>query len=83
MQGDEVGPLQQVVQFQQLDVELSGPLGGHERVIGHQLHAEGHGPLGNQRADAAQADHAQGLSANSTPFHWLRSHRPCRSAAHA
>ena len=47
--------------LEQLDVDLAGPLGGHERVVGDHLHAEGERPLGDELADAAEADDAERL----------------------
>lgn len=61
--GDEVGDLQQLVQRQHLDAHLGGARGLHVGVVGHDLHAEGRHPLGDQDADAAEADDAEGLLA--------------------
>ena len=61
VEGDEVGGGGQLVEVDQLDVELAGPLGGHERVVGDDPHAERAGPLRDELADAAEADDAEGL----------------------
>ncbi len=61
VQGHEVAHLDQPVQRHELDAQLAGPVLGHERVVGHQPHPEGVGPLGHQLADAAEAHHAEHL----------------------
>ena len=43
------------------DAHLRGAAGGDERVVGDDVHAERRQPLGDQRADAAEADDAGGL----------------------
>ena len=53
--------LQQLVEREQLDAHLRGPRGLHVGVVGDDLHAEGRHPLGDQHADPAEADHAEGL----------------------
>ena len=60
---DEVGHRHQLVEVDQLDAHLAGPLGGHERVVGDEPHAEGQRPLGHQLADAAEPDDAERLVA--------------------
>ncbi len=59
--GDEVGDLQQLVQREHLDAHLCGPGGLHVGVVGDDLHAEGGHALRDERADAAEADDAEGL----------------------
>ena len=59
--GDEVGDLEQLVEGQQLHAHLRGARGLHVRVVGDDLHAEGRHALGDQDADAAEADDAEGL----------------------
>ena len=54
---------QQLVQREQLDAHLRGAGGLHVGVVGDDLHAEGRHPLGDQDADAAEADDAEGLLA--------------------
>ena len=61
VQREEVGHADQLVEVEQLDVELAGPLRRHERVVGDHLHAEGRRPLRHQLADAAEPDDAEGL----------------------
>ena len=53
---------QQRVQVHQFDAHVPGPLLGDERVVGDEAHAEGQGPLGDERADLAEPDDAQGLA---------------------
>ena len=64
MEGDEVRLSQQVVQRQQLDSYAAGVIGGDERVVAHQPHAEGLRAAGDLGSDAAQAADAQGLLAD-------------------
>ena len=45
-----------------LDAELAKALGGDELVEGDHVHVEGLGALGDELADAAEADHAQRLA---------------------
>ena len=59
--GEEVGLGDDLVERQQLDAELAGPLGRHERVVGDEAHAEAAGPVGDELADAAEADDAERL----------------------
>jgi hypothetical protein len=58
---DEVGQGHQPVEVHQLDVDLAGPFRGDERVVGDQPHPEGRRPLGDQLADAPEADDPQRL----------------------
>ncbi len=60
--GQEVGLAHHLLQREQLDAHLLGPLRRHVGVEGHQAHPEGVGPLGHEGADPAQADHAEGLA---------------------
>ena len=48
---------------EQLDAHLRGAGGLDVGVVGDDLHAEGGHPLGDQHADAAEADDAEGLLA--------------------
>jgi hypothetical protein len=59
--GDEVALRQQLVQADQPDADLRGPGRLHVRVVGEQPDAERGQPLGDQYADPAEADHADGL----------------------
>ncbi len=59
---DEVGAAQQLVERQQFDAELGGARRRHVRVVGDDVGAERGQPLGHQLADAAEADHADGLA---------------------
>jgi hypothetical protein len=62
VQRDEVGLGDQVVEREQLDAEAAGAIGGDVGVVGDEAHAEREGALGDQRADAAEADDAEGLA---------------------
>ena len=63
MKGDEVGPREELVaRLDALDAELAEALGGDELVEGDHVHVEGLGALGDELADAAEADHAQRLA---------------------
>ena len=59
--GDEVRLAQQLVQGHQPHAELGGAAGLDVGVVGDQGDAEGRQPLGDQDADPAQADDADGL----------------------
>ena len=50
-----------LVEAEQLDAHLLGAVLGHERVVRHEAHAEALGPVGDQLADAAEADDAERL----------------------
>ena len=50
-----------VVEVDQADAHLRGAAGLHVGVVGDDLHAEGREPLGDEHADAAEADDADGL----------------------
>ena len=63
VQGDDVGAAEQVLEvLGPLDAELAEALGGDELVEGDDLHLEALGALGDELADAAEADHAEGLA---------------------
>ena len=59
--GEEVGLGDDLVERQQLDAELAGPVGRHERVVGDEAHPEAAGPVGDELADAAEAGDAERL----------------------
>ena len=59
VQADVVGLGEEGRQGQQAHLQLLGPFGRNERVVGHHLHAHGLGDPGDVGADLAQADHAQ------------------------
>ena len=61
VQGDDVGALEQLVQFHLLDAHFLGPLRRQERVIAHHLHAQAQRPIAHDGADIAAADDAQRL----------------------
>ena len=61
MDGEEVGLGDHLVEAEQLDAHLLGPLLRHEGVVRHEAHAEALGPVGDQLADAAETDDAEGL----------------------
>ena len=63
VQGDDVGAAEQLLErLGALDAELAEALGGDELVEGDDLHLEGLGALGDELADAAEADHAERLA---------------------
>ena len=67
---EEVGLGDGLVERQQFDTHLPCPVGGHERVVGDDVHAERLGPIGDELADATEADRPPSvLSASSTPSH--------------
>ena len=57
----EVGLGEQGVEVDEADAHLRGAAGLHVGVVGDDLHAEGAEALGDQDADAAEADDADGL----------------------
>ena len=61
MERDEVGPSDQVVEVDELDVIWRARSVGHERVVGDEPHPEREGALGDELADAAEADDAERL----------------------
>ena len=77
-------PAIRLVEVDQLDAHLAGPVGRHERVVGDEAHAERQRPLGDELADAAEADDAEGLvgELDARPT-CDRSQRPAMSAAWA
>ena len=62
MDGDEVGDLAHLGDAHRGGLVLGEDLGGQIGVIGHDLHAEHPGDLAHALADAAKAQHAQGLA---------------------
>ncbi len=58
---EEVGLGHRLIQRQQLDAHLSRLVGRHERVVRHDMHAECPRPVGDQLADATEADDRQRL----------------------
>ena len=61
--GDEVRLLDGFIEvLHQLDAEALGAVLGQEGVVGDDAHAEGHGAFGELGADAAHAEHHQGLA---------------------
>ncbi len=61
MDAHEVGLGQQGVEVDEADTHLRGPAGLHVGVVRDDLHPEGAEPLGDEYADAAEADDADGL----------------------
>ena len=59
--GDEVGALEELVEADQLDAELSGPGRRNVGVVRDDVGLEGGQTCGDQLADAAEADDADGL----------------------
>ena len=74
----------QLVEVDQVDVELPGPLRRDEGVVGDEPHAERAGPLRHELADAPEPDDAEHLvgQLDALPLR-LRSQRPAVSAAWA
>ena len=64
---DHVAGAQQLVQADQADPHLRGAAGGHEGVVGDDVHPEGREPLRDERADPAEADDAGGLLVELDP----------------
>ena len=63
VQGDQVGAAEHLLDaLQPLDPELAEALGGDELVEGDDVHLEALGALGDELADAAEADHAERLA---------------------
>ena len=63
MEGDHVGAgIELVEALRPLDPELAEAFRGHELVEGNNLHVECQGALGDQLADAAEADDAERLA---------------------
>ena len=63
VQGDQVGAAEDLLDaVEPLDPELAEALGGDELVEGDDVHLEALGALGDELADAAEADHAEGLA---------------------
>ena len=66
MHSDEVSARIQLVQAHQFDPQLGCALGRDKGIRRYHPHLEAQGPLGHDRADVAQADHAQHLVADFT-----------------
>ena len=63
MHGDEIGvAIDGLGALGALQAELVEPLGRHERVVGQHPHAQAASILGYQEADAAEAEHTEGLA---------------------
>ena len=62
VQGDEVRALEQLVEPHQAHALRLGQGGGHEGIVGRDLHAQGAATGGHLAADAAEPDHAQPLA---------------------
>ena len=62
MQGDEIGPRQQVVQFHLLDAQVVGAFLRQERVVRDDSHLQALGAVGDDAADIAGADQPQHLA---------------------
>ena len=67
MQGDEIGMGEQLLQLDLAHAHLLGLLLGEERIIGHDLHLEALGPVADDAADIARADHAKRLAGQLDP----------------
>ena len=62
VEGDEVGPREQVVQCRRLDIETARDLSLQKGVVGERFHLEGPGTGRHPLADLTEADHAQRLA---------------------
>ena len=62
MQGDEIGPRQQVVQLHLLDAQVIGAFLAEEGIIRHHAHLQALGAVGDDAADIAGADQPQHLA---------------------
>ena len=62
MHRDVIRPRAEFRHVHQFDAEFRHHLLGHVRVIGNDLHLEPHGPVGDNGADAADADDTQHLA---------------------
>jgi hypothetical protein len=60
--GEEVALLHHSFEGEQLHAHALGLVGRHERVVGHEPHAERRSTVGHELADAAEADHAERLA---------------------
>ena len=67
MQRDEIGALEQIVEFDLLDADILGALRRQERIERDHLHAQAERAVGDDRADIAAADHAQRLAGDLDP----------------
>jgi hypothetical protein len=63
--GDVVGEGEDFVEGRDRDAEGLGAGFGEVRIVGEHLHAEGEGALRDFGADAAEAEHAEGLAEES------------------
>ena len=73
---------EQLVERDQADADLGRAPGCDVRVVGDDAHAERRHPLGDQHADAAEPDDADGLLVQlDAAVLRLRFHSPARSAA--
>ena len=64
MQCDEIGAAKEIVEFDFLDAEMHRALGGEVRIVGDHLHLQPDSAVGDDRADIAAADDAEGLGEN-------------------
>ncbi len=72
MQGDEIGPRQQIVQFHLFHAHFRGAFFRQEGVIGDDFHLQPQRAVGNDRADVPRTNQAKGfvgdLGAHKTGF---------------
>jgi len=61
VQGNEIGPGQEVVEFDLFHPEIDGAFRRQEGIVGDDLHLEADGALGGERPDIAATDDAEGL----------------------
>ncbi len=64
---DEVRPRQQFVDLDLLDVEVAGPVIGQIGIVGDHLHLQPVRPVGDDRADVAATNNAEGLAGQFDP----------------
>ena len=67
MQGDEIGPREEIVEFDLLDREIGGAFGGQVRIVGDHTHLQPLRSVGNDRADVAGADKTERLAVHLHP----------------
>ena len=67
MERDHVGPGQQIVELDQVDLELLGGFGGEKRIVGEHPHPEAAAATGHLATDPAEAHDAEGLALELGP----------------
>lgn len=72
MEGDDIGLGEDVFDRRQRDAQFGRALGGDDRVVGEDLHIKAGHAFGDQLADVAEADDAEG-SCRSIRGPWISS----------